>query len=284
MSCSAPFTSTQEDGPVTTEIPVIFSGLQDGARDSCTLDDEDKQQLMSTVNPDVPNFTLLSDSNEEPDIPSSQPRYHVKDMWWPERDLLVPYPSPDESNAETTAFSDSPGGHLQAAQAITMPKPIDHYPEPNSRFKPPSSEEVLSELSVKKFALSTERKIQWAVSLYEEWHKHRIEGVVPDAQIVFADIRLPTLHADNFCYSLSAFLNEVKRSDGFEFGGKGLYSLVVMLQFYLEKQGLPWKLIDNPEFVRVHYTLNNLMKKRAADRVSVTKSATPISFADEEKM
>ncbi len=103
-------------------------------------------------------------------------------------------------------------------------------------------------------------------------------------QIVFANIRSSTLHADNFCYSLSAFLNEVKRSDGFEFGSKGLYSLVVMLQFHLEKQGLPWKLIDDPEFVRVQYTLDNLMKKRAADRVSVTKSASPISFADEEKM
>ncbi len=67
--------------------------------------------------------------------------------------------------------------------------------------------------------------------------------MVPESQIVFADIRSKTLHADNFCYSLSAFLNEVKRSDGFEFGAKGLYSLVVMLQFFLEKQGLPWKLM-----------------------------------------
>ncbi len=76
----------------------------------------------------------------------------------------------------------------------------------------------------------------------------------------------------------------MKRSDSFEFGGKGLYSLVMMLQFFLEKQGLSWKLIDDPEFVWVRYTLDNLMKRRAADRVSVTKSACPISFADEEKM
>ncbi len=42
--------------------------------------------------------------------------------------------------------------------------------------------------------------------------------------------------------------------------------------------------VDDSEFVRVRYTLDNLMKKRTADRVSVTKSAAPISFADEEKM
>ncbi len=52
----------------------------------------------------------------------------------------------------------------------------------------------------------------------------------------------------------------------------------------MEKQGLTWRLIDDPEFSRVRYTLDNLMKKRAADRVSVRKSASPISFADEEKM
>ncbi len=142
----------------------------------------------------------------------------------------------------------------------------------------------MSQLSVKKFVPSTERKILWAVALYEEWRKQRIESVVPETEIVFANIRSKTLCADNFCYSLSAFLNEVKRSDGHEFGGKGLYSLVVMLQFFFEKQGLPWRLIDDPEFTRVRYTLDNLMKKRSADRVSVRKSASPISFADEEKI
>ncbi len=168
FSCSGPFTSTQEDGPGMSEIPVIFSSLQHGARDTCAFDDEDKQQLMSTVNPDVPNFTLLPDSNNEPDIPCTQPRYHVKDMWWPERELLVPYPSSDDSDAEKSASRDCAGGQLQAAQAINIPPLPVQNPEPTSRFKSPSSEQVLRELSVKKFAPSTERKIQWAVSLYEE--------------------------------------------------------------------------------------------------------------------
>ncbi len=203
----------------------------------------------------------------------------------PDRQLLVLYPSSDESTEILTA--DTPKiqtDHDAPTQCVAVDDSAQHEDQPMSRFKPLSTDEVLRELSVKKFTPSTERKTNWAVLLYEEWRKQRIASVMPETQIVFADIRSKILWADNFCYSLSAFLNEVKRSDSFEFGGKGLYSLVIMLQFFLEKQGLSWKLIDNPEFVRVRYTLDNLMKSRAADRVSITKSACPISFADEEKM
>ncbi len=203
----------------------------------------------------------------------------------PDRQLLVLYPSSDDSTDIPTAdTTKAQTDHDAPMRCVAVDECAQHQDQTISRFKPPSSDEVLHELSVKKFTPSTERKINWAVSLYEEWQKQRIDSVVPEAQIVFADIRSKTLRSDNFCYSLSAFLNEVKRSDGFEFGGKGLYSLVMMLQFFLEKQGLSWKLIDDPELVRVRYTLDNLMKGRAADRVSVTKSACPISFADEEKM
>ena len=75
------FTSTQSCDPDKT-IPVIFTGLQEGARDSTAADSEDKQQTMSTVNPDMPTFELLSESEGEDDIPSTQPRYHLSDMWW----------------------------------------------------------------------------------------------------------------------------------------------------------------------------------------------------------
>ncbi len=77
LDCSGPITSTQ-----MSTIPVMFTGLQDGAQDFTGVDDEDKQQVMSTNNPDVPNFSLLSESEGEEEILCSQPRYHVKDTWW----------------------------------------------------------------------------------------------------------------------------------------------------------------------------------------------------------
>ncbi len=81
LGSSDAFTLTQNADADDT-IPVIFTGLQEGARDSTVVDDEDKQQSMSTVNPDVPHFQLLTDSEGEDDIPLTQPRYHLSDMWW----------------------------------------------------------------------------------------------------------------------------------------------------------------------------------------------------------
>ncbi len=68
LHSSGPFTLTQK-----STIPVVFTGLQDGAQDFVSVDDADKQQLLSTNNPDVPNFSLHSDSEGEEDIPCSQP-------------------------------------------------------------------------------------------------------------------------------------------------------------------------------------------------------------------
>ncbi len=122
------------------------------------------------------------------------------------------------------------------------------------------------------------------MNLFQSWREERLKSVIPETEIVFSDLTAKTLRPDNLAYSLSAFLNEVKRQDGAEFGAKGLYNLVIMLQFFLEKKGLKWKLCEDDPFLHVRYTLDNLMKKRCADRVSVTKSSVPLTYSDEEKM
>ena len=121
------------------------------------------------------------------------------------------------------------------------------------------------------------------MNLFQSWREERLKSVIPETEIVFSDLTAKTLRPDNLAYSLSAFLNEVKRQDGAEFGAKGLYNLVIMLQFFLEKKGLKWKLCEDDPFLHVRYTLDNLMKKRCADRVSVTKSSVPLTYSDEEK-
>ncbi len=58
-----------------------------------------------------------------------------------------------------------------------------------------------------------------------------------------------------------------------------------MLQLHFEKRGHILKLIDDPEFVKVKNTLDNLMKKRVAERVSsTTKADDPISMEAEEQL
>lgn len=45
-----------------------------------------------------------------------------------------------------------------------------------------------------------------------------------------------------------------------------------------------WKLVDGSDFVRVKYTLDNVMKKRNESGCSDRKTAEPISFQDEEAL
>ena len=90
---------------------------------------------------------------------------------------------------------------------------------------------------------------------------------------------------DKLAQSLCCFLNEVHRQDGADYPGNTLYSLVVMIQLHLEKQGKDWKLMDGKPFISVRNTLDNLMKKRALARISkAAKSAEPISVDDEQKL
>ncbi len=170
------------------------------------------------------------------------------------------------------------------AMAVGCPKKTDEPDAVTSRFRPLTSADVLHELATKKFAPSTEKKIMWAVNLFQSWREERLKSVAPETEIVFSYLTVKSLSADNLAYSISTFLNKVKRQDGAEFGAKGLYNLVIMLQFYLEKKGLKWKLCDDDPFLRVRYTLNNLMKKRCANRVSITKSSVLLTYSDEEKM
>ncbi len=152
-----------------------------------------------------------------------------------------------------------------------------------TRFKTPVSEVELQNLGGKTFAASTDRKILWAKKLFDDWKRARNEYNKRGSICVDLDAD----HVDKFELSaaLCQFLAEVRRADGHDYPGNTLYSIVVMLQLHFEKKGQTLKLIDDPEFVKVKNTLDNLMKKRAADRVSETKKAAdPISVQAEDEL
>ncbi len=185
--------------------------------------------------------------------------------------MLVPYPDSDDSVEEVASFGPAVQGGGDSERW-------------SGRFKKPATAEVMSSLSRKTFAASTDRKIEWAVNLYRQWRFSRLSACGPERHIQDADIVGLNLSKESLCYAMCAFVSEIKRQDGQEFGGKGLYNLVILIQFHLEKRGMMWCLLDDDEFVKLKFTVDNLMKMRCADRVSVAKSASPISLADEDIM
>ncbi len=79
-------------------------------------------------------------------------------------------------------------------------------------------------------------------------------------------------------------MNEVVRHDGEDFPGKTIHEMVILIQFYLEGRGIMWKLMEDPDFVRLKYTVDNLMKERARKGVGGRVCASPISTDEEEVM
>ncbi len=89
----------------------------------------------------------------------------------------------------------------------------------------------------------------------------------------------------HLCMALCCFINKTHRQDKAEFPGKTLYEILMCIQFFLKKKGLFWKVIDNPEFVKLKFTLDNVMKNHCASQVGAdVKASRPLSYSDEDKM
>ena len=150
------------------------------------------------------------------------------------------------------------------------------------QFKKPTSDSEMLKLSGKQFAQNTDQKISWAVDMFVDWQKNRMLDPNCPSEILWTSLDDPDLNKAHLCYSLCAFVNEVRRKDRADFPGRTLYDLVLCIQFYLEKRGTFWRLIEDDDFKRLKFTVDNLMKSRAAARLGVRSSASPISFDQEE--
>ncbi len=172
----------------------------------------------------------------------------------PPNPLLVDYESSDESGAEQECpprdadaavfdFGANFGGDemMQGEMKLVEKKEF--------RFKKLMEKSNLEELSKKTFSANTDRKIDWAVGLFKSWRQHRLRmDVVEVFQIGWCDIDADDLNAEHLSFCLCCFVNKVRCQHRKEFPGKSLYELVILIQFYLERRGVFWKLIDGPEF------------------------------------
>ena len=58
---------------------------------------------------------------------------------------------------------------------------------------------------------------------------------------------------------------------------------MICLQFWLESNSLNWRLISDEEFKSVKFTLDNVMKERAANGIgSEVRKAQVLTFTDED--
>ena len=145
-------------------------------------------------------------------------------------------------------------------------------------YKKSEDPDKINELSHKNFAAESKRKIRWAVNLYDDWRNTRI-GDGCDLQIKKANLNaLFSFGKQELAYSLIRFVTEIKRIDGKDYPPQTLRQIVIMIQMYLNENGIYWKLIDDLKFVQLRNVLDNIMKERTSAGLGVRQSSSIISM------
>ena len=134
---------------------------------------------------------------------------------------------------------------------------------------------------------TTESKVNWAVTAYNDWRNERLFNYQYDVGIYEADLNdLPNLTKENLQHALCHFIPEVTKIKGEgPYPGRTLYEMIVAIQKYLKVNKIFWQLVDGYEFIDLHTVLDNIMQERTAMNVGVLKKqAMVISYETEKKL
>ena len=155
----------------------------------------------------------------------------------------------------------------------------------NRVFKTVENEDKIYELSNKRFAEMSNRKIRWAVNLYCQWRLTRMEDSMCPTAISRANLDIVSeVCKEDLAYALARFIREIKKVNGEEYPPNTLREIIIMVQMYLNQNGIFWKLLDDSVFVFLRNVLDNTMKERTAQGLGIKQSSSVISLSHELRM
>ena len=127
--------------------------------------------------------------------------------------------------------------------------------------------------------------IKWALKMCNDWRDLRVKSWDVPAQIRSADLnQLYYFTQDDLSFALSRFIREVKKVDGSEYPPNMLKEIIIMIQMYLHKNAITWKLLDHPKFNSLCNAVDNTMKEHIAFVLGVKQSSEIISLLREDKV
>ncbi len=138
-----------------------------------------------------------------------------------------------------------------------------------------------------RFSAASEKKIGWAFRIFDNWQKAqnlRTKLAGRDDQIHGV---LEDMDDSSLCETLCKFILEVRKVSRELYPHETLYSLVIMIQMYLETKGRHVRFLDpqSMTFIKVRNTLDNRMKALSREGFITAKSkAEVITYSQEDKM
>ncbi len=134
---------------------------------------------------------------------------------------------------------------------------------------------------------ASERKMNWALRLYNQWRVFRIEAINCDEAIILTDLHyLTKIIERNFIFSMTRFITEIQKLNGQEYLLCTIYQMMICVQMYLEMHKVYWHILNknHAEFVNLYYIIDNLIKEHSKQGLGYIKSSNVISQEAEEKM
>ena len=165
--------------------------------------------------------------------------------------------------------------HKDKELAFMCPSMTAHH-----MFNEPLPKSDMMALRHKNFSEETMKQIRWVRKMYSEWRSHRQALGLQDIVCDLED--KATITVVSLKFALCRFITEVKKVDGSDFPGKTLYN-IICIQFHLETQGFAFKLVNDPAFKDLKFTLDNTMKARTLQGIGTSvKQAEILSATDED--
>ena len=135
-------------------------------------------------------------------------------------------------------------------------------------------------MSIERIPQTTRNKTLWAITLFEEFLKHRQTTTSDDVfckqHLELSDCELNTV--------LVRFITEVKKADGTEYPGRTLREIIIGIQKNYEMNGSIKKLLTDTRFKGLQDTLDYEMKHRAGMGIGVNKKQAGIISLEQEDM
>ena len=146
----------------------------------------------------------------------------------------------------------------------------------------------LEELMTKKYAVTSERNVKWAVKNYSQWRVDAIgDGTCCDPRLLDADKHsTKNLEKASFAFAMCKFITRVIKVNGEDYPLNTLKELVYCIQMFLHMKRVFWYMLDKSDivFLDMYYVLDNEMKQCTSEGLGVVKSATPVSITTEDKL
>ena len=126
------------------------------------------------------------------------------------------------------------------------------------------------------------KQIHWVRKMFRDWRNHK-HGL--GLEYIHCDLEeTATITAESLNFALCCFIVEVKKINEDNFPSKTLFHIIICIQFHLECMTFTFKLLNDPAFKDLKFTLDNIIKARTSQGIGISIKKAEVLIATDEDL